>query len=75
VSQPVSRILHPFGIAGHPDLEPEVKRAKLARWASDPSAVRAKPAVRRPPGIAKPIPVDEVFNAPRILDGPSGAAA
>jgi len=75
VSQPVSRILHPFDIAGHPGLEPEVKRAILARWASDRSAVRGKPALRRPPGAAKPVPVDEVFAALRSLDGPSGAAS
>jgi len=73
VSQPVSRILHPFDIAGHPDLEPEVKRAMLARWASDRSAVRGKPALRRLPGAAKPVPVDEVFAALRSLDRSSDA--
>src|SRR5581483_8330984 len=39
MSQPFSRFLHPFDVARHPSLEPEVKRAILASWASDRSAV------------------------------------
>lgn len=74
MSQPVSRFLHPFDIADRPDLEPEVKRAILARWASDRYAVSGKPALRKPPGAGKPIPVDDVFAALRSLDGQSGAA-
>lgn len=50
MSQPISRYLHPFDIAEHPTLEPEVKRAILASWASDRSAVRGQPSVRKPPG-------------------------
>ena len=30
MSQPLSRYLHPFDVARHPSLEPEVKRAILA---------------------------------------------
>jgi hypothetical protein len=72
VSQPVSRFLHPFDVARHPSLEPEVKRAILARWASDRSAVAGKPALRRPPGSRHAVPVDDVFAALRALDGESG---
>src|SRR3546814_1010090 len=43
MSQPYARFLHPFDVARHPDLEPEVKLAILASWASDRSAVRDKP--------------------------------
>lgn len=75
MSQPVSRILHPFDIAGHPDLEPEVKRAMLARWASDRSAVKNEPALRKPLGATKAVPVDEVFAALRSLDSHSGTIA
>ena len=32
-----SRVLHPFEIARRPNLEPEVRRAILARWSSIPS--------------------------------------
>src|SRR3546814_5705431 len=35
MSQPYARFLHPFDVARHPDLEPEVKRAILASWASE----------------------------------------
>ncbi len=68
MSQPVSRFLHPFDVARHPSLEPEVKRAILARWASDRSAVANKPALRRSPGVRRPVPVDDVLAALRSLD-------
>lgn len=74
MSQPLSRILHPFDVARHPSLEPEVKRAILARWASDRFAVTDHPALRKPPGVPRPVPVDEVFAALRSLDG-SGKSA
>lgn len=77
MSQPVSRFLHPFDVVRHPSLEPEVKRAILARWASDRSAVAGKPALRKRPGSRRPVPVDEVFAALRSLDrqqGGDGAA-
>jgi len=41
--------LDPFIVARHPQLEPEVKPAILASWASDRSAVEGQPALRRPP--------------------------
>src|SRR3546814_11192123 len=47
MSQPYARFLHPFDVARHPDLEPEVKRAILASWASDRSAVRDKRSEER----------------------------
>lgn len=51
MSQPVSRFLHPFDVARHPSMEPEVKRAILASWASDRFAVKVKPALRKPPDV------------------------
>jgi len=74
MSQPVSRYLHPIDVARHPSLEPEVKRAILARWASDRSAVEGKPALRKPPGVRRAVPVDDVFAALRSLDTGSGGA-
>jgi len=74
MSQPVSRYLHPIDVARHPSLEPEVKRAILARWASDRSAVEGKPSLRKPPGIRRTVPVDDVFAALRSLDAQFGAA-
>ncbi len=75
MSQPVSRILHPFDIARHPSMEPEVKRAILASWASDRYAVKDRPALRKPPDARDPIPVDEVFAALRALDDKPGSTA
>jgi hypothetical protein len=69
MSEPFSRFLHPFDVARHPSLEPEVKRALLASWASDRSAVRNKPALRKPPGTKRAVPVDDVLAALRSLDG------
>jgi hypothetical protein len=60
---------HPFDIARHPTLEPEVKRAILASWASDRAAVRDRPGMRRPPGSRKAIPLDDVIAALKSLDG------
>ena len=68
MSQPFSRFLHPFDVADHPSLEPEVKRAILASWASDRSAVKNRPNLRRPPGAKHAVPVDDVFAALHALD-------
>lgn len=59
---------HPFDVARHPRLEPEVKRAILASWAADANAVESKPALRRPSELARPVPVDDVLAALRSLD-------
>ena len=69
MSEPFSRFLHPFDVARHPSLEPEVKRALFASWASDRSAVRNRPALRKPPGVRRAVPVDDVLAALRSLDG------
>lgn len=59
---------HPFEVARHPSLEPEVKRAILASWASDAAAVPSQPALRQPPDLDRSIPVDDVFAAMRLVD-------
>lgn len=68
MSQPFSRYLHPFEVARHPSLEPEVKRAILASWASDRSAVRDQPAMRKPPGARRAVSIDDILAAMRTLD-------
>jgi hypothetical protein len=75
MSEPFSRFLHPFDVTRHPSLEPEVKRALLATWASDRSAVRNKPALRKPPGARRAVPVDDVLEALRSLDRGDGERA
>ena len=74
MSEPFSRFLHPFDVARHPSLEPEVKRALLASWASDRASVRNKPALRKPRGARRAVPVDEVLAALRSLDGDEARA-
>ena len=64
----LSRFTHPFEVARHPSLEPEVKRAILASWASDASAVPDQPALRRPADMEHPLPLDDVLAALRTLD-------
>lgn len=64
MSQPISRLLHPFDVARHPSLEPEVKRAILASWASDRVAVENQPALRKPPGFKEPVRLDDVLARP-----------
>ncbi len=68
MSQPLSRITHPFDVARHPTFEPEVKRAILASWASDAAAIPDQPALRRPAEVDRPIPVDDILEALRALD-------
>ena len=67
--RPLSHFRHPFDVASHPTLEPEVKRAILASWASDAASVEGRPALRHPPGLEKPVPFDDVLTALRSLDG------
>jgi hypothetical protein len=68
MSQPYSRFLHPFDVTRHPDLEPEVKRAILASWASDRSSVPDHPGLRKLQGSTSTVPIDDVFAAMRTLD-------
>ena len=69
MSQPFARYLHPFDVTHNPSLEPEVKRAILASWASDRNAVRDHPGMRQSPEIKGQVSVDDVDAAMRSLDG------
>ena len=64
----LSHFRHPFEISRHPKLEPEVKRAILASWASDAVAVRNKPHLRKPPSAGRAVHVDDVLSALKSLD-------
>ena len=67
----------PRELVEHPQLEPEVKRAILASWASDAFAVRSQPAQRKPPELPYPVTVASVLAALNRLDemGPAGNEA
>ena len=66
---------NPLELVEHPQLEPEVKRAILASWASDAFAVRSQPTLRKPPELPHPVPVQEVLAALKRLDGGGSASA
>jgi len=42
VSESFSRIIYPFEIARRPSIEPEVRRAILARWSSNATKASEK---------------------------------
>jgi hypothetical protein len=60
---------HPRDVVSHPDLDLAEKRAILASWASDASAIASRPALRAPTGLKAPITIDEILEALCALDG------
>ena len=55
MSETFSRLLYPFELARRPNLEPEVKRAILARWSSNSRPVWS--------GAKRENPSDQVSSA------------
>jgi hypothetical protein len=66
---PVTAFDHPKDVVNHPDLTTAEKRAILASWASDASAIASCPAMRSPAGLKKPVSIDEILEALCELDG------
>ena len=60
---------HPRDVVSHPDLDLAEKRAILASWASDASAIASCPALRAPNGLKAPVTIDEILEALCALDG------
>jgi hypothetical protein len=65
---PANAYAHPSEIVRDPDLTLNEKRAILASWASDASAVDSKPALRQPRLSDRPVAFDEIMDALRHLD-------
>lgn len=65
---PERAFAHPRDVVADPDLTLNEKRAILASWASDASAVDAAPALRCGPGCTRPVPIDDILDALRALD-------
>ena len=61
---------HPKDVVSHPDLTLAEKRAILASWASDASAIASCPALRAPEGLKAPVSIDAILEALCELDGP-----
>ena len=60
---------HPRDVVHHPVLTTAEKRAILASWASDASAIASCPALRSPAGLKAPVSIDEILDALCELDG------
>ena len=60
---------HPREVVADPNLSLAEKRAILASWASDASAIASCPALRSPDGLRAPVHIDEILEALRALDG------
>jgi hypothetical protein len=60
---------HPRDVVSHPDLTLAEKRAILASWASDASAIASCPALRAPDGLKAPVHIDDILAALCALDG------
>src|SRR5580765_119603 len=60
---------HPKDVVMHPSLTLAEKRAILASWASDASAIASCPALRAPEGLKMPVSIDAILEALCELDG------
>lgn len=58
---------HPKDVVAHPVMTPAEKRAILASWASDASAIASCPTLRAPEGLKAPVSIDAILEA--LLDG------
>lgn len=59
---------HPLDVVSHSDLSLSEKRAILASWASDASAIASCPSLRAPDGLKAPVTIDEILEALCALD-------
>lgn len=65
--------LHPRDVLKNPFLDEGEKRAVLASWASDASAVQDEPRLRWLLGTPEPVPLVDVLEALARLDRRDGA--
>lgn len=65
---PATRFEHPRDVLRHTGLTTAEKRAILASWASDASAIASCPSLRSPAGLKKPVSIDEILEALCELD-------
>lgn len=72
--RPAVGFTHPRDVLKDPDLSIDQKRAVLASWASDASAVQDDPSLRWLLGAPEPVPIDDVLEALQKLDRLGGTA-
>lgn len=66
--RPAVGFSHPDDVLKDPWLDDDDKRAILASWASDASAVEGQPTLRWLLGTDAPVRLDDVLDARRRLD-------
>jgi hypothetical protein len=66
---PSTMFEHPRDVVSHPNLSLAEKRAILASWASDASAIASCPSLRAPDGLKAPVTIDEILDALCAPDG------
>jgi hypothetical protein len=59
---------HPRDVVSHPSLSLAEKRAILASWASDASAIASCPSLRAPGLLKAPVSIDDILEALCALD-------
>ncbi|WP_426420929.1 hypothetical protein [Bradyrhizobium genosp. A] len=59
---------HPRDVVAHAGLSLSEKRAILASWASDASAIASCPSLRAPEGLKAPVTIDEILETLCALD-------
>jgi hypothetical protein len=69
ILHPGTAFEHPRDVVSHPTLSLSEKRAILASWASDASAIASCPSLRAPEGLKAPVTIDEILEALCALDG------
>ena len=70
--RPAVGFQHPRDVLKDPMLEPAEKRAVLASWASDASAVQDQPTLRWLLGTPEPVPLRDLREAIETLDRREG---
>lgn len=65
---PVSHYSSPADVLNDQALSPPEKRVILSSWASDMYAVHSCPALRKIPGLAAPLHLEDILAALRQLD-------
>jgi hypothetical protein len=63
ILHPSTAFEHPRDVVCHPTLSLSEKRAILASWASDASAIASCPCLRAPKGLRAPVTIDEILDA------------
>lgn len=68
ILRPARTFGRPAAVLQDPKLTVAEKRAILASWASDACAVESMPTLRKPSGLEKPVPFEEIMDALHALD-------